>query len=615
MQTNRARIARKSSAAVAVAAISFSTLFAGIPVSHADEFDDDGGSSYDYDDSGSYDDGGYDDSYDDSGSYDEGSYDDSGSEWDYDGEEFEDTDEGDEPDEAPEEEPSGGGEETEEPEAPGGGMEPETPGGGGMETEAPAPAPAPEPAPGGGMETEPPGGGMETETPEPTPGGGMETETPGGGKETEAPGGGMETETPGGGMNTEAPGGGMHTDDNDTGGGVKTDEETAPADDVEKTEDTKSVQTAAETMTSDQSKKATQSIKKKFNKGNYSKSGKRLRSPVSRWNSKWTGYDRNYRPVFSNPYKQPMKVMYRADGKQQVLTIPPMEKAVLTTRMKPGTYSFTSMTGPEDGPPTNVSVGSFSGGGFKPRPGQAPPQKPPVHQSIKNALVQVKYAQGTSEPFHVTSLTDLGKDSSVNNLTRVLLDGEIPAWGEWGKNDKGEAMFSISETQLLPGVKPPAQDPLPGYDIKLVSSNKTSKSWLESNRIYVVVAGAVAGLLALIGVAVLVLRRRKGGDDDSQTEVLGSDEPTTYFGSEQATTPFDDKPYGDKPYSDESFGDESFGDESFGGGSNTSPETPPFDTSSSHAPSPETQLAPSTEPMDPESDSDAANSDNDKPQR
>jgi hypothetical protein len=506
MQDDRAAIARKSSAAIAAALVSFSTLFAGIPVSAADPFDDDGDSSFDYDDSGSYDDGGYDDSYDE-GSDDGADYSDSGSEWDYDGADLDDT--GDEDDGPDDDDPSDGGMGTE---APDGGMETEAPGGG-METQAP----------GGGMETEAPGGGMETEA----PGGGMETPAPGGGMETPAPGGGMETQAPGGGMGTETPsGGGMGTETPAPGGGMGSAEDNAPQQDVTTAEDSKAVQTYSEEVTTEEITQYSESIKQTFSKGNYSKGGKRLRSPVKRWNSKWTGYDPFYRPVFTNPYPTPMRVMYRADGKQQELVVPPMQKAVLSTRMKPGVYSFTSSTGPQNGPPTNVAVGSFSGGGYKPRPGQQPPQKPPVRPAIKNPLVQVKFAQGVSEPFRVTSLTDLGKDPSVNNLTRVLLDGEIPAWGEWGKTDKGEALFSITETQLLPGVKPPAQEPIPGYDVKLVSASKKSQSWFESNRLIIVIAGAVAGLLALVGVAIVVLKRRKGSAD--QTDVLHQTEPTTW---------------------------------------------------------------------------------------
>jgi len=346
----------------------------------------------------------------------------------------------------------------------------------------------------------------------------------------------------------------MNTDPTPAGGGMNTDEpvpreEDAPDQDVDAAEETVAVQTASEVMTSEEVTSYSKSVQSTFTKGNYSNRGRSLRSPVKQWNSKWTGYDHFYRPVFTNPYQTPMKVLYRADGKQQVLTVPPMQKAVLSTRMKPGVYSFTSMSGPEGAPPTNVSVGSFSGGGFKPRPGQQGPTKPPATTSIKNALVQVKFAQGTSEPFRVGSLTDLGKDSSMKNATRVLLDGEIPAWGDWSKNDKGEKLFVITETQLLPGVKPPAQEPLPGYNIKL-AANQAPKSWLESNKMLVTLAGAGAGLLALGGIGFLVFKRRKSAAEQAETTTLGySDDTTAVTTADQTetTTPAQTDPIAPDP--------------------------------------------------------------------
>lgn len=453
-------------------------VFVGVPVSAADTFDDDGGSSFSYDDSGSNDDGGYDDSYNQSAN--DGSYEDSGSEFDYSGAGFDDLGPGDEePTDAPDDEPNGSTEE-------------EPPIGGTQE--------------GGGQE----GGGQE--------GGGQE----GGGHADPSEGPQGEPEDPSG----EAtpipfdPGPDPHGHDGPNGGHDPDDPTvTAPTPDVKTASETKSVQTMSQTMTSTQVSQYSQSIKTTFSRGNYSNGGSRLRSPVSRWNSDWTGYDHFYRPVFTNPYQQPMTVMYRADGAQQALTIPPLQKAVLSTRMKPGVYSFTSMVGPENGPPTAISVGSFSGGGYKPRPGQEEPPKPPAQTSIKNPLVQVKFNQGVSQPFRVSSLTDLGQDPSVNNTTRVLLDGEIPAWGQWSKTDSGEALFVITETQLLPGIKPPAQEPLPGYNVKLVSSTGKSQSAGESKDVFVIVAASAAGLLALVAIGIVVVKRRKSAAQ-APTEII-----------------------------------------------------------------------------------------------
>ena len=231
---------------------------------------------------------------------------------------------------------------------------------------------------------------------------------------------------------------------------------------------------------------------------------------MSQWNSSWLSYDSYYRPIFTNPYRIPLQVIYDYGGGPQIFTVPPLQRAVVDVP-NAGVYSFTAATKPESGPPTNISVGSFSGGGFQPAPGQAPPQKPERLNTTKNALVQIKYARGTSEPFRVSSLTDLGKDPAAKNSTKVLLDEEIPAWGEWSKTAAGEALFVISETQLLPGVKRPGQDPLPGYNIKLAASEK-SMSWMSKNRTVLIVAAV--GVLALAAAIALIVipRRRRTAD-------------------------------------------------------------------------------------------------------
>lgn len=184
----------------------------------------------------------------------------------------------------------------------------------------------------------------------------------------------------------------------------------------------------------------------------------------------------------------------------------PQRRAVLDVA-DPGVYSFTAITRPPSGPPTNISVGSFSGGDFQPDLGQAPPQKSVAVQTSKNPLVQVKFVRGTSDPFRVSSLVELGKDEAVNGATKVLLDGEIPAWGEWSKNSAGEAQFEITETQLLPGLKPPGQDPLPGYRVQLAAASRDASD--EHNRNLLVGVAVTTGVLALAAIGAIMAKQRR----------------------------------------------------------------------------------------------------------
>ncbi len=451
---NAANFYRRPVAVAAAVAVSLSALFVGTPVGIAEPYgdDDDGGSSYSSGDDG----GGM-------------------------------------------EEPSGGG--MEEPS--GGGME--EPSGGGMEDPSDDGLGGDEPS-GGGMQ-EPGGGGME----EPS-GGGMHDpggDEPAGGGMQEPGGGGME-EPSGGGMHDpsgdEPSGGGMH-DPSGGGGMMKPAESEAPAKDVATAKGAEVVSTSSTEASSEEISSYRESIESTFSSSTLSTTSV-LSSPVRQWNSRWTTYDPFYRPVFTNPYQLPLQVMYDYGGKPQTFTVPPLQRAAIDVP-NAGVYNFTSMTRSPNGKPTNVSVGSFSGGGFKPAPGQAPPQKPPALKTIKNALVQVKFTAGSSDPFRVSSLNDLGKDAAVSGATKVLLDGEVPAWGQWAKSAKGEDLFQITETQLLPGVKPPAQEPLPGYKVKLVASEHSTKSWFEENKTMLIGVAAGAGLLALAAVGFLVARRRR----------------------------------------------------------------------------------------------------------
>ncbi len=231
-------------------------------------------------------------------------------------------------------------------------------------------------------------------------------------------------------------------------------------------------------------------------------------SPVTQWNSRWTGYDRWYRPVFTNPYKTPMQIIYPYNNTTRVVDVPPSGRAVLTVP-NPGVYSFTAVNRDPSGKPVTVSTGSFSGGGYQPAPGQPPPPKPKPPTTFKNVLVQLKYKDGESKPFRVKTLADLGDDPSVGGH-RVLLDEETPAWGRWTKTGGGERLFEITSTQQLPGLVAPSQGPLPGYQVQLTNNETAAPAqdrWVKP----VAIGAAIAGALAIGAVVYFLLsgRRRK----------------------------------------------------------------------------------------------------------
>ena len=481
---------RRTAALAAAAAISLWPVFTSIPVSGAEPYgDDDGGSSYS-DDGGSYGGGEEGTAPEDAGSYgggeEGGTPEDGGS---YGGGE-----EGTAPEDAGS---YGGGEEGGTPE--GGGSY-----GGGEEGTAPEDAgqePTGDTGYGGGTEGTDHGGGTE----------GTEH---GGGNEGTEQGGQPSGDTGYGGGNEGSGHGGQPTGETGYGVGdhlgesgiMQPTELEAPQSDVTAVARSRAVEVSSSAASSEEITNYLESIESTSTLFTVS-NAMTLSSPVSQWNSRWIRYDRNYRPVFVNPYANPMQVLYQYGGKTQSFTVAPRQKAALNVP-DPGVYSFTAFTRPPSGPVSNVSVGSFSGGGYLPQPGQTPPQKPSALQTVTKPIVQVKFAQGTSDPFRVNSVVDLGKDAAVNGATKVLIDGEIPAWGEWSKSSAGEAQFNITQTQLLPGLKPPGQDPLPGYKVKLAAASH-STSWYESSRAHVIGASVAAGVLALAAVALFLIRRRR----------------------------------------------------------------------------------------------------------
>ncbi len=437
---------RKPAAVIAAVAITTSALFAGTAVSAADPYsDDDGGSSFSGGDDG------------------------------------------------------GGG--VPEPEAPSGGVE-EPSGGGGFE----------EPSGGGGLPEEPAG-----EVPSPggagdEPGGGPRDDQPGGaeppaGGSVDAPGGNGSNDAPVAGGSNEAgtPASGQEPSD---GALAEPTEPAVSQEDVATALASEVTTTTSTEVTSEEITTWQESVSSTVSTSTLT-TGMTLSSPVSLWNSSWISYDTFYRPVFTNPYRAPLSVLYDYGGRTQVFTVPPLQRATLNVP-NAGTYNFTAMTRPASGPATNLSVGSFSGGGYQPGPGQPPPTKPAPVNTQKNVLVQVKFDRGQSQPFRVSTLTDLGKDPAVNNTTKVLLDEEVPAWGQWSKTDKGEALFVINQTQLLPGIQRPGQEPLPGYNVKLAASVVAPSSWIDRNRNVLIGVAVAAGVLALAVVGIMVVSRRRG---------------------------------------------------------------------------------------------------------
>jgi hypothetical protein len=232
---------------------------------------------------------------------------------------------------------------------------------------------------------------------------------------------------------------------------------------------------------------------------------------VTSWSSSWVSYDTYYRPIIVNPYQTPLQVVYTYDDGPRIITVDPLQRVVVDAKT-PGVYSFTALTMKDPKTVATASVGSFSGGGYKPAPGQPPPAKPAAPKSFDNVLVQIRYAAESSKPFRVKKLYDLGDDPSVGGARRVLLDGEVPAWGQWTKTSNGEALFAITKTQELPGLNAPAEGPLPGYKVQLLANEHSAKHSVWDG-VWIWVGIAAAGVVVAGGIifAVVTSRRRKVG--------------------------------------------------------------------------------------------------------
>ncbi|MFB1298293.1 hypothetical protein ACAG24_022520 [Mycobacterium sp. pW049] len=231
---------------------------------------------------------------------------------------------------------------------------------------------------------------------------------------------------------------------------------------------------------------------------------------ISQWSSSWVRYDQYFRPVFSNPYRTPLSLVYTYGGSPRIVTVPPLQRAVVQTP-DAGVYSFTAIANRDAGTPV-ISVGSFSGGGYQPAPGQPPPAKPAPATVIKNVVVRFNLGAQQYKPIKVASVVDVGDDPTVG-AHQVLLDGEVPVWGAWQPDStNGQRVFEVNKTQTLPGLEPPSQSPPPGYTLTAAESSSQPQAQADENSrspMWIWVAVGVGAAL-VVGVAVgLLLRGRK----------------------------------------------------------------------------------------------------------
>jgi hypothetical protein len=239
---------------------------------------------------------------------------------------------------------------------------------------------------------------------------------------------------------------------------------------------------------------------------------------VRQWDPSWVDYDDYYRPVISNPYRDPVKIIYVYQNAPRIAFIPPLARIVLEVAQF-AAYSFTAvvlntvntavnLVNAVVDTAVNVAVGTFFGGGYFPGVGLPLPPTPPPLFRYDNVPVQVRYSNRTYEPFRVQRIVDVGNDSQYGER-KVLLDGVTPAWGEWTQTPSGERQFEVHRTQQFPGLDEPREGPLPGdYTLRLASDE--SSTGLTRPDIYLV---ATAGLLAALSLgavawAALLGRRR-----------------------------------------------------------------------------------------------------------
>lgn len=229
---------------------------------------------------------------------------------------------------------------------------------------------------------------------------------------------------------------------------------------------------------------------------------------VRQWRPDWVQYDEYYRPVLSNPYRDPVRIVYVYQNAPRVVWIPPLQRIVLEVAQY-AAYSFTAVVTNAVNQAVNVAVGSFFGGGYFPGVGLPLPPPPPPLVNYSNVPVQVRYPDATYQPFRVNKIVDVGPDPQYGEQ-KVLLDGVTPAWGQWTQTPSGERSFEVHKTQQFPGLDDPQPGPLPG-DYQLTLASDQSPSGMNKRDVYLIAVAVACGALS-IGAVVLAIfmgRRRR----------------------------------------------------------------------------------------------------------
>jgi hypothetical protein len=227
---------------------------------------------------------------------------------------------------------------------------------------------------------------------------------------------------------------------------------------------------------------------------------------VRQWDPNWVEYDDYYRPVLSNPYRNPVKIIYIYQNAPRIVYIPPLARIILEVAQF-AAYSFTAVVTNTINQAVNVAVGSFFGGGYFPGIGLPLPPPPPPLFRYDNVPVQVRYSNQTYEPFRVQRIVDVGNDNQYGER-KVLLDGVTPAWGEWTQTAAGERQFEVHRTQQFPGLDEPREGPLPGdYQLRLASDE--SSTGFDRRDVYLLATAVLLGVLSLGAVAWVVLLGRR----------------------------------------------------------------------------------------------------------